>query len=142
MPRPLIPASSMAQLQSCETMWATKSPPTEFDGDYLDNRRPSSVDFTKSLEEDLKRRDFTINAMAYNEEDGVIDLFGGQKDLKAGIVRCVGVPEDRFNEDALRMMRAIRFAARFGFEIDEATEKAIKKLGPSHGQHQCRADSC
>ena len=98
------------------------------DGKYLDNRRPDSVVFTKSLEEDLKRRDFTINAMAYNEEEGVIDLYEGQEDLKAGIIRCVGVPEERFNEDGLRMLRALRFAARFGFVIDGATEAAIIKL--------------
>lgn len=98
------------------------------DGTYLDSRRPESVTFTKSLEEDLKRRDFTINAMAYCIEDGVVDLFGGQKDLDNGLIRCVGKPEERFSEDALRMLRAIRFAARFGFEIDPSTEKAIKLM--------------
>lgn len=98
------------------------------DGSYLDSRRPESVTFTKSLEEDLKRRDFTINAMAYSEEDGVVDLYGGAEDLKKGIVRCVGVPQERFTEDALRMLRAVRFAARFGFEIDTETEKAIREL--------------
>ncbi len=99
------------------------------DGTYLDNRRPESVEFTKSLEEDLKRRDFTINAMAYCEEDGVVDLYGGIVDLQAGIVRCVGgVAKERFTEDALRMLRAIRFAARFGFIIEEETSVAIKEL--------------
>ncbi len=100
------------------------------DGKYLDNRRPSTVDFTKSLEEDLKRRDFTINAMAYNEEQGVVDLFNGQEDLKLGIVRCVGEAQQRFREDALRMLRAVRFAARFGFEIEDSTAEAIGELAP------------
>lgn len=98
------------------------------DGTYLDNRRPSSVSFTKSLEEDLKRRDFTINAMAYCDKVGVVDLYGGMKDLEEGIVRCVGEPKERFTEDALRMLRAIRFAARFAFVIEEATVVAIKEL--------------
>ena len=98
------------------------------DGDYTDHRRPDSVDFTKSLTEDLKRRDFTINAMAYNKEDGVVDLFDGQKDLDKGVVRCVGVAKERFTEDALRMLRAIRFAARFGFVVERETEEAIKSL--------------
>ncbi len=98
------------------------------DGEYTDHRRPDSVDFTKSLTEDLKRRDFTINAMAYNKEDGVVDLFDGQKDLEKGIIRCVGVAKERFTEDALRMLRAIRFAARFGFVIDLETEDAVKSL--------------
>lgn len=98
------------------------------DGDYLDHRRPESVLFTKSLEEDLKRRDFTINAMAYNEEEGVIDHFEGQKDLDQGLVRCVGRAKERFTEDALRMLRAIRFAARFGFTIEEETAEAMTEL--------------
>lgn len=98
------------------------------DGTYTDHRRPDTVDFTKSLREDLKRRDFTINAMAYNKEDGVVDLFDGQKDLADGIIRCVGVAKERFTEDALRMLRAIRFAARFAFVIDGETEEAIKSL--------------
>lgn len=98
------------------------------DGDYTDHRRPDRVDFTKSLTEDLKRRDFTINAMAYNPEEGVVDLFEGQKDLEAGIVRCVGVAKERFREDALRMLRAVRFAARFGFDIEDKTAEAIGKL--------------
>jgi len=97
------------------------------DGDYLDNRRPTSVAFTKSLEEDLKRRDFTINAMAYSQEDGVIDLFDGQKDLSQGWIRCVGKPSERFEEDGLRMLRAIRFGAKFGFKIHPATEVALKE---------------
>lgn len=95
------------------------------DGTYDDHRRPDFVDFTKSLEEDLKRRDFTINAMAYNEEDGFVDLYGGMKDLEAGIIRCVGIASERFFEDALRMLRAIRFSARFGFVIEDKTKEAI-----------------
>lgn len=98
------------------------------DGDYSDNRRPDSVTFTKSLEEDLKRRDFTINAMAYNDEVGLVDPFDGMGDLKHHIIKCVGNPEDRFNEDALRILRAIRFAAQLEFYIDRDTKSAIRKL--------------
>lgn len=98
------------------------------DGDYLDNRWPATVLFTKSLEEDLKRRDFTINAMAYNEEEGVIDHFNGRDDLEQGVLRCVGLAKERFTEDALRMLRAIRFAARFGFVIEGETAAAIGEL--------------
>lgn len=97
------------------------------DGKYEDHRRPKEVTFTASLAEDLKRRDFTINAMAYNDDEGIIDLFGGSNDLSTGIVRCVGNPEERFDEDALRILRAVRFAAQLGFSIDEATECAMKK---------------
>ncbi len=95
------------------------------DGEYTDHRRPDKVQFTVSLEEDLKRRDFTINAMAYNDEQGIIDIFGGIKDLEGGIVRCVGNPTHRFDEDALRILRAVRFAAQLGFEIDEPTKQAM-----------------
>jgi tRNA nucleotidyltransferase (CCA-adding enzyme) len=95
------------------------------DGEYRDHRRPESVTFTRSLEEDLKRRDFTINAMAYNDETGVVDLFHGIEDLKQGIIRCVGNPHDRFDEDALRILRAVRFAAQLGFQIEPETEAAI-----------------
>lgn len=95
------------------------------DGNYSDNRHPDDVKFTKSLEEDLKRRDFTINAMAYHPEIGLIDLFGGKEDLKCGIIRTVGSPDARFREDALRIMRAIRFAARYNFEISKNTDLAI-----------------
>ncbi|TCT13945.1 tRNA nucleotidyltransferase (CCA-adding enzyme) [Natranaerovirga pectinivora] len=98
------------------------------DGKYLDNRRPESVEYTQDLIEDLKRRDFTINAMAYNNEDGLVDVFDGIKDLKEGIIKCVGNPIERFNEDALRMLRAIRFAAQLSFKIEQNTEIAIKKL--------------
>lgn len=95
------------------------------DGDYEDHRRPNEVTFTNSLREDLMRRDFTINAMAYNDQQGIVDYFGGIEDLKKGIIRCVGNPEDRFDEDALRMLRAIRFAGKLDFSIDPATRKAI-----------------
>ena len=96
------------------------------DGEYEDHRRPKEVVFTKSLEEDLKRRDFTINAMAYNDEEGLQDLFGGIRDLEEGVIRCVGVPEERFDEDALRILRAIRFSAQLNFLIDEKTKQAMK----------------
>ena len=95
------------------------------DGDYADGRHPDSVAFTPSLAEDLKRRDFTINAMAYNEEDGLVDEFGGMEDLKEGMIRCVGDPDARFSEDALRILRALRFAAQLDFRIDQPTEDAI-----------------
>lgn len=97
------------------------------DGVYEDHRRPKDVTFTASLEEDLKRRDFTINAMAYNDNQGVIDIFGGIQDLENGIIRCVGVPAERFDEDALRILRAVRFAAQLGFVIEDATQTAMKK---------------
>lgn len=95
------------------------------DGEYEDNRRPKSVEFTVDLVEDLKRRDFTINAMAYNRQEGLVDVFGGLKDLKEGIIRCVGSAAERFEEDALRILRAIRFSAQLGFEIEEETLKAV-----------------
>ena len=91
------------------------------DGEYEDGRHPKEVLFTKNLEEDLKRRDFTINAMAYNEQTGMVDIFGGVQDLKDKIIRCVGVAGDRFDEDALRIMRAFRFSAQLGFSIEEKT---------------------
>lgn len=96
------------------------------DGIYEDNRHPKEVSYTSSLTEDLKRRDFTINAMAYNEKEGFIDLFGGLSDLENGIIRCVGSPEERFGEDALRILRAVRFSAQLGFGIEEETMKAIR----------------
>lgn len=98
------------------------------DGIYEDGRHPSSVEFTSNLEEDLKRRDFTINAMAYNPKTGIVDLFGGQEDLKAGIIRCVGNAAERFTEDALRILRAIRFASQLGFIIEEQTQQGIRML--------------
>ena len=99
------------------------------DGEYTDNRRPETVNFTTNIEEDLKRRDFTVNAMAYNEDLGLVDLYGGEDDLKNKIIRCVGDADARFNEDALRIMRAIRFAIRLGFEIEGETFNAIKRNG-------------
>ena len=101
------------------------------DGEYEDGRHPREVTFTGSLEEDLKRRDFTINAMAYNKQDGLIDLFDGRSDLEQGVIRAVGDPRERFSEDALRMLRAIRFAARLGFEVEAETLKAIRDLSES-----------
>lgn len=97
------------------------------DGDYTDNRRPNSVKFTRTLTEDLARRDFTINAMAYSPKNGVVDAFGGEADLKNGIIRSVGDADRRFNEDALRIMRGLRFSAVLGFEIEEETRKSIFK---------------
>ena len=98
------------------------------DGEYEDARHPKEVLFTSNLLEDLKRRDFTINAMAYNEQDGIVDAFDGIGDLERGVIRCVGRAEERFTEDALRMLRAIRFAAQLGFSIEEETKCAITKL--------------
>ena len=97
------------------------------DGDYLDNRHPESVNFSRNLKDDLSRRDFTMNTLCFNEKEGLIDLFGGIDDIKNGIVRCVGEPDKRFNEDALRIMRAIRFSCTLGFKIDEATAESIIK---------------
>ena len=101
------------------------------DGEYEDGRHPKSVEFTTSLAEDLKRRDFTINAMAYSHESGIIDLFGGMEDLECGVIRCVGLAMDRFSEDALRILRAIRFSAQLGFSIEEETKKAISRIAPN-----------
>ena len=98
------------------------------DGKYEDGRHPTEVSFTASLAEDLKRRDFTINAMAYNETDGLVDLFRGEEDLKEGIIRCVGVAKERFSEDALRILRAFRFSAQLDFSIEEETLQAAKDL--------------
>jgi len=95
------------------------------EGEYLDGRRPESVEFVSSLEEDLSRRDFTINAMAESIEGELIDPFGGIKDIELGVIRCVGGPNTRFSEDALRMFRALRFSAEFGFEIESDTLQAI-----------------
>ena len=97
------------------------------DGDYSDRRHPDSVIFTGNLTEDLKRRDFTINAMAYNEKRGVVDEYGGIRDLEEGLIRCVGVPDERFDEDALRILRAVRFSAQLGFEIEPGTLAAASR---------------
>ncbi len=99
------------------------------DGEYTDSRRPDKVEFTRNIEDDLSRRDFTVNALAYNEKKGLLDLFGGKDDLKNKIIRAVGDPEKRFTEDALRIMRAFRFSAQLGFDIEENTLHAAKKLG-------------
>lgn len=101
------------------------------DGVYEDGRHPKEVTFTPSLEEDLKRRDFTINAMAYNGTCGLVDLFGGQKDLEDGVIRAVGDPMQRFSEDALRIMRAVRFSAQLGYKIDPETLRAASVLAPN-----------
>ncbi len=101
------------------------------DGEYEDGRHPKQVQFTASLEEDLKRRDFTINAMAYSPKEGLIDIFDGIGDLQRKVIRCVGMPEKRFEEDALRILRALRFAAQLGFTIEEQTRQAIVRLAPT-----------
>ena len=101
------------------------------DGEYLDGRHPSEVTFTASLQEDLQRRDFTINAMAYSEKKGLQDLFGGLPDLEKGLIRAVGDPAKRFGEDALRIMRAVRFAAQLGYEVEADTVQAMKELAPT-----------
>lgn len=95
------------------------------DGEYSDNRHPEAVEFVKDLKLDLMRRDFTINALAYNHKSGIIDYFNGVEDIHNKVIRCVGNPNDRFSEDALRIMRAIRFATRFGFEIEQETRKSL-----------------
>ena len=101
------------------------------DGEYLDGRHPSGVTFTRSLREDLQRRDFTINAMAYSDSRGLQDCFGGLEDLEKGMIRAVGDPMKRFGEDALRIMRAVRFAAQLGYAVEEETRRAMKTLAPT-----------
>lgn len=101
------------------------------DGEYEDGRHPKEVAFTSNLLEDLKRRDFTINAMAYSHRDGLVDAFGGIEDLKQGRIRCVGKAMDRFTEDALRILRAVRFSAQLGFEIEAETWSAVKAIAPN-----------
>ena len=98
------------------------------DGEYEDNRRPKEVKFTSNLKEDLKRRDLTINAMAYNDKKGLIDYFHGLEDLNNKIIRCVGNSKDRFNEDSLRMLRCIRFASQLNFHMEESTKFNIREL--------------
>lgn len=95
------------------------------DGEYSDSRHPEAVSFSSSLRDDLSRRDFTVNAMAYNDTDGLIDFFNGQRDLEYGVIRCVGIATNRFAEDALRILRALRFAATLGFSIEPSTSDAI-----------------
>ena len=101
------------------------------DGEYEDSRHPKEVTFIRCLEEDLLRRDFTINAMAYNQKDGLVDLFGGIQDINRKVIRCVGDAHARFSEDALRILRGIRFAAQLGFEIEEDTRVGMKELAPT-----------
>lgn len=100
------------------------------DGEYLDGRHPDRVTFTPSLLEDLKRRDFTVNAMAYNEKEGLVDAFGGLEDLERRRIRCVGDPRERFTEDALRILRAVRFSAQLDFTIEEKTRAALSEFAP------------
>ncbi len=101
------------------------------DGAYEDSRHPSEVRFTNRLEEDLKRRDFTINAMAYNDDVRLVDAFGGMQDLNHHLIRCVGNPVERFTEDALRILRAVRFSAQLNFPIEPETAEAVRKLAPN-----------
>ena len=97
------------------------------DGDYSDHRHPEKVSFSRELRDDLSRRDFTVNAMAYSKDRGLVDLFGGKEDIEKKLIRCVGNPEKRFDEDALRILRALRFASVLGFDIEEETKKAIHR---------------
>lgn len=101
------------------------------DGAYEDSRHPSEVTFTVNLKEDLRRRDFTINAMAYNERSGLVDIYGGLQDIEEQTICCVGDAEERFEEDALRILRAVRFSAQLGYQIHEDTQRAIKTLAPN-----------
>ena len=101
------------------------------DGAYEDSRHPKEVLFTNRLEEDLRRRDFTINAMAYNDEVRLVDVFGGMQDLNHHLIRCVGDPRERFSEDALRILRAVRFSAQLNFPIEEETAEAVRELAPT-----------
>ena len=101
------------------------------DGLYEDSRHPKDVTFTTSLEEDLRRRDFTINAMAYNDEVRLVDVFGGMRDLNHHLIRCVGDPMERFSEDALRILRAVRFSAQLAFPIEKNTAQAVRELAPT-----------
>lgn len=101
------------------------------DGKYTDHRRPDSVQFVSNLKEDLMRRDFTVNAMAAHPEEGIVDLFGGKDDLENGVIRAVGNAEKRFTEDALRILRAVRFASTYDFTIDDETAQAALKLAPT-----------
>ena len=101
------------------------------DGPYTDHRHPDGVAFVSSLEEDLARRDFTVNAMAFAPGRGIRDPFCGRQDLRKKLIRCVGVPEERFEEDALRILRALRFAAVYDFAVEEETDRAVRKLYPT-----------
>ena len=98
------------------------------DGEYTDSRRPDSVEFTRNIADDLSRRDFTVNAMAVDRHGNTVDLFGGKEDIENKVIRCVGSPQKRFEEDALRIMRAVRFASQLGFSIEENTSKAVHEM--------------
>ncbi len=111
------------------------------DGEYEDGRHPKEVTFTRSLKEDLRRRDFTINAMAYNQKDGLVDIFGGLSDLEKKVIRCVGNAEERFSEDALRILRGVRFAAQLDFAIDEETKEGDAHTGAHAEKDQRGTDS-
>ena len=127
-PTPQRPAGAINQIVTHETV-IIEVTPYRMESEYSDKRHPNEVTFSKKLEDDLKRRDFTINALAYNPKERVIiDLYKGQNDIKDKIVRAIGNPEDRFNEDALRLLRAARFATELGFTIEKETEDAIKRL--------------
>ncbi len=104
------------------------------DGTYEDGRHPTEVRFTDNLKEDLQRRDFTINAMAYNDDVRLVDVFGGMQDLNHHLIRCVGDPVERFSEDALRILRAVRFSAQLNFPIEKKTAEAVKEMAPSLGR--------
>ena len=99
-----------------------------FDGEYKDSRHPEKVTFTRNIADDLSRRDFTVNAIAYNPQKGIIDLFGGESDIETRVIRCVGDPEKRFEEDALRILRAFRFVSKLDFEIDRETLRGAEKM--------------
>ncbi len=101
------------------------------DGEYSDSRHPDSVEFTDDIAADLSRRDFTVNAIAYSPARGLVDVYGGMSDIEAGVIRCVGKARERFSEDALRIMRALRFASQLGFAIDEDTANAAQELAPT-----------
>ena len=113
-----------------ETRYPIEITTYRVDGEYKDSRHPESVSFSKNLCDDLSRRDFTVNAMAFNEKEGLVDAFGGQNDLKNRLIRAVGDPETRFCEDALRILRAFRFAAQLEFEIEEKTLSGAQKCAP------------
>ncbi|MBR6915454.1 MAG: polynucleotide adenylyltransferase [Clostridia bacterium] len=100
------------------------------DGEYTDGRHPDGVKFTDGIEPDLSRRDFTVNAMAYSDEDGLIDLFGGEEHLKRKLIVCVGEPDERFGEDGLRVLRALRFASRLDFTVEEKTAESVRRSVP------------
>ena len=100
------------------------------DGSYTDRRKPDSVRFCRTLEEDLSRRDFTIGAIAYSESDGIIDPYGGRRDIEHRVIRCVDDPQARLSEDALRILRALRFSATLGFPIEPETDRALRELAP------------